>query len=612
MMASQLQTLGQQNSSTAQALVPGNGLQHAMQLAPPSSEPHNGAGLLHRSNSWDEVLNSIEAAREEYEKKTGKGRLRAIPRSQVVVTTLHGLTEMIPEQEGLSVLRGGLKLIFGLLHKRIENQEQIFQTFQDIPFTFSKACEACQSYPRDEALRNSVFDLYQVLREEIPNLTGVLLRRHKGSLPSRVFKQHPQNEARVISDAVDAVARASARVTDRVETLLGKTVVATLHQTEAINSNVRQVGMGVKLIHDRQLEAEQRFITQEQRYSEELNALAGALDAKLEHATKRLTAEIRSIQNGLLTFPGEPLGYIGPVVINPFLSLCAAPPLHAGNPPLMSSACQTCSHQQLSELADLPELTGTGFDLDEVRKLRAKLSQDVIGRSTWLMVADRFRRWLDFSSGHSDLVLVEGNFNTALHGKLSSLSLFCGSFIEARKAPHFQVLFHFCGLHAYSSDPLSGPRGMLRSLAAQLLRWHESVGTPLTITLADPQHGDLSSHQLPALLALFRELVLQTPTGMTLYCLVDGISEFETTNYGWESELCETVTSLQTLVDELLASVSGPAFKVLLTTAQRSITVGRQISVDDQIALSSSKILPPSSGASFEEQLLAAMADSTT
>jgi hypothetical protein len=106
--------MAQQESSVAQALVPTHGSQHEMQFAPPSREPPNDARLLHHSNSWDEVLNSIEAAREDYEKKTGKSRLRAIPRSQVVVTTLHGLTEMIPEQDGLSILRGGLKLIFGV------------------------------------------------------------------------------------------------------------------------------------------------------------------------------------------------------------------------------------------------------------------------------------------------------------------------------------------------------------------------------------------------------------------------------------------------------------------------------------------------------------------
>ncbi|KAK0646902.1 hypothetical protein B0T16DRAFT_446786 [Cercophora newfieldiana] len=530
---------------------------------------------------------------------------------------------MIPEQDGLSILRGGLKLIFGLIHKRIENQEQIFRAFEDIPLTFSKACEACQSYPRDEDLRSSVLDLYRVLMEEIPKLTDILLRRHKGShvdpvmvVPSRIFKQHPQHEATVIVHSVDAVTRASTRVANRVEILLGKTVAATLHQTESIDANVRKVGMGMKLIHDQQLETAQRITAQEQRYSEKLSELAGAFDAKLEHATRRLTAEIRSIhsiQAGALPFSGEPLGYIGPSGVSPFLTLCAAPALTPSDPILLPPVSTIYSYEQLYQLADLPDSSNIECDLDEIRKLRARLSDTILGRSTYLMVTDRFRDWLDFSLGVSDLVLVEGHLDTEREGKLSSLSAFCGSFIEARKTPQFSVLYYFCGLHCHLGDHISGPQGMVRSLVSQLLRWHRDAGTPLTITIADPDCGELSSHQLPALLTLFRELIQQTPSGMTLYCLIDGISEFETTNQGWETELCEIVGFFQTIVEDLRQTSSpGPAFKVLLTASQRSITVVGQINSSDQITLSSSRVLPRSIGASFEEDFLASMATPAT
>jgi len=433
------------------------------------------------------------------------------------------------------------------------------------------------------------------------------------AVPSRIFKQHPQHEASVIAHSVDAVTRAAARVIDRVEILLGKTVVSTLHQTESINANVRQVGIGVKLIHDRQLEVLQKSVTQEQQYSEKLNALAGAFEAKLENATRRLTAEIRSIQAGPLEFSGEPFGYIGPSTRNPFLALCAAPPLPPSDHLLLPPASRIYSYGQLYQQADLPDSSIPENDLEEIRRLKARLSDALIGRSTWLMVTDRFCEWLDFSGGGSDLILVDGNLDTESEGKISSLSAFCGSFIEARKAPHFLVLYHFCGLHTQFSDSLSGPRGMVRNLISQLLRWHETEGTPLTITLSDPNCGELSGHQLPSLLVLFRELMQQTPSGMTLYCLIDGISEFETTNYDWETELSETVGFLHTLVEDLRqASIPGPAFKILLTAAQRSITVVQQIHSSDQIALSGSKVLPRSIGAYFEEDFLAAIADATT
>lgn len=92
---------------------------------------------------------------------------------------------------------------------------------------------------------------------------------------------------------------------------------------------------------------------------------------------------------------------------------------------------------------------------------------------------------------------------------------------------------------------------------------------------------------------------------MTIYCLIDEISGFEKTSYNWKTELCEVSCLFQSLVDKhcLMASI-GPVFKVLLTSAQRSITVIRQIHPVDQVALSSSEVLPRSLGVLSKGDLL--------
>lgn len=73
-----------------------------------------GLVVSHGNCSWDDVLDSMESARTEHSTKSDKNKLRAVPRNRAIVTTLHSLCEMIPEQDGLSVLRGGLKLVFGV------------------------------------------------------------------------------------------------------------------------------------------------------------------------------------------------------------------------------------------------------------------------------------------------------------------------------------------------------------------------------------------------------------------------------------------------------------------------------------------------------------------
>lgn len=54
----------------------------------------------------------MEEATQKYKNKAENHRIRAMQRNRAVAATLQGLTEMIPEENGLGVLRGGLKSIF--------------------------------------------------------------------------------------------------------------------------------------------------------------------------------------------------------------------------------------------------------------------------------------------------------------------------------------------------------------------------------------------------------------------------------------------------------------------------------------------------------------------
>ena len=70
------------------------------------------SAFRHRGFSWDDVLESIQIARDEHDEGEGRGKFRNAYKNKALITTLHSLTDMIPDQDGLSVMRGGLKLIF--------------------------------------------------------------------------------------------------------------------------------------------------------------------------------------------------------------------------------------------------------------------------------------------------------------------------------------------------------------------------------------------------------------------------------------------------------------------------------------------------------------------
>jgi hypothetical protein len=65
--------------------------------------------------TWQDVVESMESATRAHTSKENSNILRSVPRNHALVTTLLGLTEMIPEQYGLSVLRGGLSLVFKVM-----------------------------------------------------------------------------------------------------------------------------------------------------------------------------------------------------------------------------------------------------------------------------------------------------------------------------------------------------------------------------------------------------------------------------------------------------------------------------------------------------------------
>ncbi len=68
--------------------------------------------LVFQDCSWDQVLDSMESAKKECEVRAQGSKLRVLPRNRAIVQTLYSLADTIPDQNGLSVVRGGLKTIF--------------------------------------------------------------------------------------------------------------------------------------------------------------------------------------------------------------------------------------------------------------------------------------------------------------------------------------------------------------------------------------------------------------------------------------------------------------------------------------------------------------------
>jgi len=67
---------------------------------------------LQSRTTWADILDSISAARATHAEKSENMKERSLPKNRAIVATLDSLTAMIPEENGLSILRGGLGLVF--------------------------------------------------------------------------------------------------------------------------------------------------------------------------------------------------------------------------------------------------------------------------------------------------------------------------------------------------------------------------------------------------------------------------------------------------------------------------------------------------------------------
>ena len=249
------------------------------------------------------------------------------------------------------------------------------------------------------------------------------------------------------------------------------------------------------------------------------------------------------------------------------------------------------TYHDLFFFVGLPDPSFLATDIEEV--IRAGNSIQGVAHSKWLFITPRFRLWMQKIGQSSDIILVNGNLGGMTTGKISALSVLTALFSRIQKTPDMIILYHFCCLHSQHGDPIVGPRGLLQSLIAQLLIYlHQHHKTPARFSVMNNIFlHDVARRDLLALCLFLSQLLEQMERNTTVYCVIDAISEFETSLDGWNNEIAEIVTYFQDLVHN---RSNGPVLKFLLIAPHRSIQIYDQIRPDDQIWLNSGNLLSDS------------------
>jgi hypothetical protein len=169
-------------------------------------------------------------------------------------------------------------------------------------------------------------------------------------------------------------------------------------------------------------------------------------------------------------------------------------------------------------------------------------------------------------SPQSGVVLVNGFMDRAQISKITAITHVCANLAHVLNGSADNVALRFyCGQHSTSQDDLEGPQGLMRSLVTFLvleLLQKRCISISAPIWLSGFQ-GDLDELSFTDTCQIFYRLVELVPKGVTVYCIIDGISYYERDNFEADYNL------MMECFGGIIAN-SSAVFKLILTSATKS------------------------------------------
>jgi hypothetical protein len=218
------------------------------------------------------------------------------------------------------------------------------------------------------------------------------------------------------------------------------------------------------------------------------------------------------------------------------------------------------------------DVDGPKKDISACRALGGAMGDAAKDRASFVANSRKLQTWLT-DPMKSRALIINGNFK---HDALTSpFSFLCAemSYLYGA-APNAYAITYFCGLHTDSwRNPRANARGMMISLLSQLLYLKKDFD----LSFIDKNIiRVLKEDSIQALCRIFRRLVLQLPAEVVLFCFIDTISIYETSD-----RLEETRFAFRTITRLLTAEKRKGTFKLLITSTGRSLNIEEYIDEED-------------------------------
>ncbi|KAI1737675.1 hypothetical protein F4680DRAFT_427593 [Xylaria scruposa] len=513
-----------------------------IQESPSDSEVYGRQWGIRHLSAWPNVQAKLDMAHRDYDfrndQRVGKFRRKMRLAMDKVSAPLQQGMNLVPDIDIVSPVVSVICVLLDAYRQAAEVRETVNSGFDDLPEVFARMDFYLKLYPKDRNILMAsvglVLAIFKAIEEAIRFYTSSQVKRAGGViLTGEQYQQRLLNslsEIRSCSEILETQARMS--FTHRVLSDSDKT----RNSQAAIMQDNWVTHQALGAIYQQELVGRAEI------------AWIGSL---LNHVLGFLGDRERNWPPGAPT-PSRPTTPVGLML-----------PIYSTPPPW--------TPRELWMRLHIPNFDET--DLQHILHNAGETMLEDRDRAEQVLSTQHFRAWI-VSPGSAKL-LVHGDFaDTAAARSVSPFSVLCATVVKALRLSVAEgktiSLIFFCGRHL-ANDEYNGGGAMIRSLIAQLLRQFPaaSIESDPGVVMQEVERGDVTQ-----LCALFVYLVRRLPERMTVFCLIDGINQYE--NEQFLHTMDEVVLALLGLANEGITSPWRAKFKLLLMSPQPTVEV-RQV-----------------------------------
>ncbi|KAI0872212.1 hypothetical protein GGS24DRAFT_468408 [Hypoxylon argillaceum] len=508
----------------------------------PYSGPYQRQWGIRHLSMWPDVQAKLDMARRDYDFYNGQqhvGKFRRKLRfvADKATVPLQQGAKLIPDIDIASPVISVIGLLLDAYRQASEVRETVNTGFDDLPEVFTRIDFYFQSYPRDSNIFMASVELVLVIFKAIEEAVR-FYTSPQATRAGRIILTGEEYQKKLLY-YLKEIGECSNRLEIQTRMSFTHRIISDSNETRKSHATIIQ----------------DNWTTHQT-----LGAiLHGQLVGRAEGAW------IGNLLNQLLRFFEDREKNWPPGLPIPSRPTTPAGLLTASPAPSVWTTSELWSHLHIPHLDEL--------DLQRVLQNAGEAILEDRGRAEQVIATPDFRAWI--GNPNSTKLLVHGDFDStaAANRSITPFSVLCATMVKAMRLTVAEgkviSLGFFCGCHL-AHDEHRGGAAMIRSLSAQLLRQFPvaSIESDPRVVMQEVERGNIKE-----LCKLFVHLVRRLPPGKTVFCLIDGINEYESEEYVHGMD--DVIMMLLDLVHETTNTSWGAKLKLLLMSPQPTVEVRR-------------------------------------